>query len=148
MRLLINVVRGENPRFSDIFRGGRYYFRMVFGLFLAYLATGVGCLLLIAPGAFLISMFAPWLFLMVDQELGLFASFGEARRITRGQKLQVFLIVIVNIALAVGSYLACCLPLLFMVPYNWLMYVVVCERLKRRASLPSELSESEFDAPA
>jgi hypothetical protein len=146
MRLLINVVRGENPRFTDIFRGGRYYFRMLVGLFLAYIGTFVGCLLLIVPGAWLISIFTPWLFLLVDQNLGLFSSFGEARRITRGQRMQIFLIVIVNIVLAVGSYIACCLPLLFMVPYNWLMYALVCERLKRRASLPAELSEPEIDA--
>ena len=144
IRLLMNVIRRENPRFSDIFRGGRYFLRMFFGGVLAYFVSLVGCLLFVFPGAYLISMFAPYVFLIVDQNLSLFASFREAKRITRGHKLQLFLIVIVNIALAVGSYLACCLPLLFMVPYNWLMYVLVCERLKRLAD-ESATREPELD---
>ncbi|HVV99595.1 MAG TPA: hypothetical protein VHB77_04615 [Planctomycetaceae bacterium] len=132
-RLLLNVIHRTDPRFSDIFSGGRYFLRMFGGMILGYLALVAGCLLLIFPGIYLMMAFAPFPLLIVDRNLSLFDSFREAWRITQGHRLQLFVLMLVSFALVIGGYMACCVGLIVVMPFNWLMYVVVCVRLQQLA---------------
>ena len=108
-------------------------------LFLWYLGVAAGWLLLVIPGIILITMWSAAMPVLMGEDLGVFASFGRSRNLTRGLRMNIFvtllLFLIVIYVVLIGVILsafgtnmmqfaaqAAQSPMLFlvMIPVGWL----------------------------
>jgi hypothetical protein len=123
-RLLLRVARGENVEISEMFSGGRFFWRAFFANFLFSLMSTFGLLLLIVPGVFVMLAFWPFLFAIVDRDEGVIESFQTSLELTSGNYLAGFLLGLVWFGLWVGGLAACCIGLLFSYPLAMLALAV------------------------
>lgn len=88
----LKLVRGEQADYKDLFTSSS--FRMFFvylGASILYsIMIVVGLILLIVPGIIVMVMFMPFVYLVVDKEMGVIDSLKEAKRITKGHLVDIF----------------------------------------------------------
>ncbi len=117
----LKVARGQTAEISDIFAGGPWFFSILVASILVGLITLVGFALCIVPGVIFALMFSQFYYLILDRNVGVMDSLNISKEITTGNKLTLFLIGLIEIALAVLGLLACCLGLLAVVPFLTLL---------------------------
>jgi hypothetical protein len=123
-RLLLRVARGENVEISELFSGGRFFWRVFCANFLFTLMYTVGFALCLVPGVFVMLAFWPFLFLIVDREVGIIESFQISLELMTGNYLAAFLLGLVWFGLWVGGFIACGIGLLFTYPLAMLALAV------------------------
>ncbi|MDZ7619315.1 MAG: hypothetical protein U1E05_20135 [Patescibacteria group bacterium] len=123
--IFLGIARGEPIQISQLFSGGRFYPRILGAFLLASIPMMAGFLLLIIPGVFLLLMFWPFYWLIIDRNVGIVDSFDLAMQITRGNKATVLLIAVVMFLLTLVSIIPCGLGLLVTMPLFTLMWAVV-----------------------
>lgn len=64
-----------------------------------FLGVGLGWILLIVPGVILITMWSVALPALVGENLGIFASFGRSRALTKGSRMMIFLTLLIFLIL-------------------------------------------------
>jgi hypothetical protein len=123
--LLLRIARRENAEFSDLFAGGRFFWRFFWGSLLFQIMIGVGLLLLIIPGIILALMFWPYLYIMVDRDKGVIDSLSFAREVTTGNHLVVLVLFLAGLGITLlGIFPGCGIGLLFTVPFAELLWAV------------------------
>jgi uncharacterized membrane protein len=122
--MLLKVARGQNPEIADIFSGRRYFWRFVLGNFLFSLMLYPAFLLLIIPGIFVILAFWPFMFIIVDRDVGVIEAFRRSTELTSGNYGTSFLLCLVFIGLFLVGLAAICLGLIFAIPLGNLMFAV------------------------
>lgn len=136
-RIALNVVSGREFSIGMLFGGGKKLLP-AFGAGILYmLMVIVGLLLLIVPGVYLAIRYGQYLHAMVDRDLGVMESFRYSSSITTGNRLNLFLLALLFIAIALVGIIACCVGLFFAVPVIWLSGVVAYRWLQygHRAAL-------------
>ncbi|MFU8892406.1 MAG: DUF4339 domain-containing protein [Luteolibacter sp.] len=130
-RFCLNIVSGREAGIADLFGQGRLLVRGVLATLLFGIAVGVGFLLLIVPGIYIIARYGLFLTAIVDRNCGISASFEYSSQLTTNNRMNLFLIMLISIAAAVLGCLAFCVGLLFAYPvimlawtvaYRWLQY--------------------------
>ncbi len=108
LRYSIELAKGMRPAFGRIFLPINQFFGFVAVSFLLWLIVFAGLILLIIPGIILMLMFfcAPAVYL--DGKGGILESFGVSRTITRGNRLTIFALFVVNSLLLVLATLVTC----------------------------------------
>jgi uncharacterized membrane protein len=90
--VMLQVARGKRPSLWLLFRGSRLLAPvMVAGILFAAIVLS-GSLLLIVPGVVWAITFFPMFYLLVERRAGLIGSLKLCREITRGNKVQLFLL--------------------------------------------------------
>jgi len=121
----LRIAAGQRARFGDVFAGGPYLLRAIGGGLLVTLIVFAGMLLLIVPGIIFGLMFSQFLYLIVDQNLGVFDALGVSKQITSGNKLVYFgAMLLVGLVAMVGTLLTCMLGALVLVPFMILFQTV------------------------
>lgn len=139
IRVMLNIVRDRDPRFTDLFSLTPWgSLSMLIAGFLGFLCYMVGIFLCIVPGVIVLLMWMPFPFLIVEEGLGPLASLSEAKRLTDGSKLNVFLIGLVGYGILLAGMMACYVGLLFALPLWWIMLTELYVRLKARAGIALE----------
>ncbi len=123
--VFLNIARGDPVEIGQLFTGGPYFPRILGASIIATFALVLGFALLIVPGVFLILMFWPFYWLIIDRNVGVFDSFQLARQVTDGNKATVFLLMIVMLALTLVSAIPCGLGLLVTIPFFNVMWPVM-----------------------
>jgi len=121
---LLKVARGQNADLMDLFAGSRYFWRVFLAYLLFTLMMGLGFLLLIVPGVIVALAFWPFMFLIVDRDLGVIESFRRSAEIASGNYGSSFLLWLVLVGLTLLGALALCVGLIFAVPLANLMFAV------------------------
>ena len=103
IRYMLQIARGEPARIEVLFSGGDVFWPVLGGTLLLGLAIIFGLLLLIVPGIILALMFGQTLYLIVDRRMPVFEAFGVSRQIMIGNKLTLFLMILVSVARAPGG---------------------------------------------
>jgi hypothetical protein len=107
MRIWVGAARGQTPSFGALFTGHDRFLPMLALTFLSSLLVGFGFVLLIVPGVILSLglLLAPYY--VVDAQMGPIAAMKASWGATRGQKGDVFVLVLAGVGLALLGIVMC-----------------------------------------
>ena len=102
IRIVIQLVDGEEITFASLFAGAHLVFRFVLASILYGLLVLVGFVLLVVPGILWGVQFSLWGFYMVEHEMGPIESFRASSRATAGHRFRLtgFYIICIGLFLA------------------------------------------------
>lgn len=106
IRYCVRIARGETPTFEDLFRGGPFWRYLGLSL-LVMLLFLAGFVLCIAPGVFLAICWGFAFYLVVDRDAGVAEAMSRSWRMTAGRRLDLFLYMLLLLALTLLGLLAC-----------------------------------------
>ena len=156
----LQVARGMRPDMSVLFQGGRYVLStigasLIFGIAIAvvglvslapaFLSRQEELLFLAVPiiGIFSLAMwliYGQFAFAMIDQDLGAIDSLTTSQRITRGNRVSIFVIYLMTMGLLVGGVLMCGIGILFTMPLAYLLWTVAYLHMTGQARQAEESS--------
>ncbi len=142
--LRLRLAREQPADVTDLFAGGRFFGRT----FLANLAFGLSGLLgallqnwiggwgtaigwIVQLGMLLI--FWPCVYLVVDRNLGVVEAFQRSASLTAGNYPPIVLLGLVAVLLQICGTAACCVGLIFTLPFMWLQFAVAYCRMTGQA---------------
>ncbi len=130
-RVGLNLVSGKEISVEMLFGGGKK-FLPAFGASILYmLMVWVGLIFLIFPGIYLALRFGQYMPAMVDRNLGVFEAFSYSSKITKNNRVNLFLLALLGFLIAIAGCLALCVGLIFAFPviilsnfvaYRWMQY--------------------------
>jgi DNA-directed RNA polymerase subunit M/transcription elongation factor TFIIS len=123
--LMLKIARGEQVEISEVFRGGRFFWRGLGSALLFALMIAGGFIACIVPGIILSLMFFPFMFVLVDQDCGVMDTLKTARSVTRGNLLTIFVLGLAGFGLTIAGLLAFCVGIFLVAPYLVLMQAVM-----------------------
>jgi len=155
IRFFLGVVRGHEPPVGDVFIGGPQFVPfliaqmlfslivgaifligaapgMVVGLVWAWLGGVVGWFgMVVASGAsvFLFLMFSQAFFLIVDRNMQVIEALQESKRLTDGNKVYLFVLLVLVVVLKMLAVIPLGLGLLVAMPFISLLYAVIYLRI-------------------
>jgi uncharacterized membrane protein len=132
--IMMRLVRGEEANIGDLFDGFQHFGRAVGVYLLMSLATLVGLILLIVPGIIVAVGLWPSLYLVYDERHGVVETLQRAWELTRGHKLELFVLGIVLILIGVLGLLAFVVGLILTVAFVYVAAAVAYEELSLGAS--------------
>ncbi len=122
--VFLNVARGREASLGDLFRGGPYFLTILLASILFSLIYFGGLLLLIVPGIIFALMFSQFYYLILDRNVGVLESLSLSREVTYGNKLMIFLVALIQIALIFAGLMLCCIGVIATAPLASLMWAV------------------------
>lgn len=124
IRVYLDVLHGSDIAFEKIFSQGGLLLATLGAAFLYALMVGVGFLLLIIPGVYLLIRFFYFEIFIVDKQLGSINSLKNSWRLTTGNWWSIFGLAILLLLFNVAGALALVLGLLVTMPVS--LMVTVC----------------------
>jgi uncharacterized membrane protein len=123
-QFLLNVVRGEASNVSDLFSGGRFFWRMA-GAWIVYgIFVGIGFLACIIPGIYVALMFCTFAYPLIDDDTPGIDSLWRAKDMTKDNILQLLVIFLAAIGINILGLLALIVGAIFTVPLTALFLAV------------------------
>jgi uncharacterized membrane protein len=124
--ILINlaVARGQNASIGMLFSGAPYLLRYIGAAIIFGIAMGVGFLLLIVPGIYVVLTYWSYMYFLVDRNCGVFESFQLAKTHASGNRLNSFVMFLLAAGLGMLGILACGIGLLVTAPLAFLTMVI------------------------
>jgi len=131
VRFALNIVSGREASVGDLFTEAKFLVRGVVASVIFGIAMAIGFVLLIAPGFYIVARYGLFMTAMVDRNCGIIESFKYSSQVTTNNRMNLFLITIISVAVFVLGCLALCVGLLFAYPvmllawtvaYRWLQY--------------------------
>jgi hypothetical protein len=93
---LLQTSEGRPTSLGDCFSEGLAKLAPMIGLTLLwYLGVAIGWILLIVPGLILMTMWSVAMPAFVAENLGVFASFGRSRELTKGSRMMIFVTLLI-----------------------------------------------------
>ncbi len=124
VRIGLNLVSGNDVSVAMLFGGGRKLLPAIGASILFGLMVGVGLLLLVVPGIYLALRYGQFMNAMVDRDLGVLDSLQYSSSITTSNRLNLFLLALLSIAIVIAGALALIVGLIFAYPVVWLSWMV------------------------
>ncbi len=121
---MLKIARGEAVEIGVLFQGGKYFWRCVGASIVFGLMVMLGMLLCIIPGIIVALMFAPYLYVLVDEDLPGIDCLWRAKALTEGNKLSYFVIGLACMGINLLGLLALCIGLIFTIPLTTLITAV------------------------
>lgn len=103
----LKVARGQPVQFGDVFAGGQYFGRMFVAALCAAIGVTIGMAFCVVPGIILALGISQYQFLVVDQGLGGVDALKKSWEMTNGQKMNLFIFMLIAIGVAIAGYIAC-----------------------------------------
>ncbi len=131
VRIGLDLVSGKQISVGQLFGGGRHLLRAIGASILYGLMVGLGILLLIVPGIYLALRYGQFMTAIVDRDMGVMESLSYSSSITTNNRMNLFLLALMSLAIAIAGLLALCVGLFFaypvillgwMVAYRWMQY--------------------------
>ncbi|MCX6867921.1 MAG: DUF4339 domain-containing protein [Verrucomicrobia bacterium] len=146
-RIGLNLVSGKEVSVGMLFGEGGKLLRalgatILFGLMVCvgplllivpgnYIALWTGyhlnpsiTMLLIVPGIYVALRYGQYMIAIVDRDMGIMESLSYSSSITTNNRLKLFLLYLLSMAIVIAGMLACFVGLIFAGPVVWLMYLV------------------------
>ncbi len=132
---MLKIARGEAVEIGVLFQGGKYFWRCVGASIVFGLMVGLGTLLCIVPGIIVALMFAPFLFVLIDEDLPGIDCLWRAKEVTEGNKLSYFVVLLACGGINLLGLLALCVGLIFTIPLtNLISAVAYCKMTGQRTA--------------
>lgn len=107
-RLLVDVAQGKPANFSQLFSGGRFFWRLLGANLLFGALVTAGSLLLVAPGVYAAVALWPYSYVLVDQDCGVVDAFERSWKLTIGNRLAGFVLMLALVGIHfAGSFIPC-----------------------------------------
>jgi uncharacterized membrane protein len=132
--LLIRVARGERAELGDLFSGGHYFVRLFLANILFTLLALTGFVLFIIPYVFVILIFWPYTYVIVDKDTGVVEAFRKSQELTTGNLLAIFVLGLAVMGINMLGQMACYVGMLFSIPLGALIFTVAYCRMSRQAT--------------
>jgi hypothetical protein len=123
-RLLLNIARGDHAQISDLFSGGRYFWRMVGASLLFGIMVGIGMVACLIPGIILGLMFFTYTYALIDEDPRGMECLTRARDASKGNLLTLFVLCVASVGINLLGVLMLCVGLLATFPLTGLMFAV------------------------
>ena len=139
----LKIVRGQTAGVGDLFGGGRYFWRALLCSIVFGLAFVVGFLFCIVPGIIVVLMFWPFLYVLVDRDSPGLQSLSEAAKITSGNKLALFGLLLVCTLINLCGLLALGVGMFISGPYVFVVTTLAYDRISglRTSRRPSDADD-------
>lgn len=108
----LGVLRGRAPAFNEVFSGGRFFGPMLLAHFLYSIAVTIGVIACIVPGVVVALGAGFYGFLVVDRGMAPVDALKESFNLTRGHKMNLFVLSLLILLLGIAGVLACCVGVL------------------------------------
>ena len=108
VQFTLGVCRGQKPTLNVVFSGGPFFLPMLGGQILYALGLGVGVLLCVVPAIILACGWVCYQPFIVDKGLGPIQALGASWRLTTGQRMSIFLYLLLTFAVGLAGVLALC----------------------------------------
>ena len=103
----LKVARGQPVAFGDVFSGGRYFGKMLVAQLCAAIAVGLGFVLCVIPGYIVLYGICLYGFLIVDQDLGGVDALKKSWEMTKGHRVNIFVLHLLALVVVIAGGLAC-----------------------------------------
>jgi uncharacterized membrane protein len=124
--MALKIARGVRAEVADVFAGGPYVVRIVVAQAVIVVTVLLGLCLGIIPGVIFRLMFSQSTMLIVDRNVGPLESLGLSCRVTRGNKLALFgILLIAWVASAAVSSITAALATVLVAPLLRVMHAVI-----------------------
>ena len=124
VRVGLNLVSGKEVSVGQLFGEGRKLLPAVGASILFALMVMAGFVLLIVPGVYLMLRYGQFMNAMVDRNLGVIESLKYSSSITTNNRLNLFLLALLSIAIFIAGVLALVVGLVFAYPVIWMSWMV------------------------
>lgn len=131
--IFLKAVHGGTPEYRDLLAKPYLFWRYLGASILFSIGIGIGLILLIVPGIYLMLRYGYYAAAMVDRDEGLMESFETSSRITEGQRLNLLLLGLALLAINVLGLIPFGLGLLITVPVSALAAIYVYRILRAAA---------------
>lgn len=121
---MLKIARGQSAQISDLFAGSPYFWRAVGASILFGVMSLAGMLACLVGTVFVVLMFSPYIYALVDRDVGAVESLSVAYRITRNNLLALFVISLAVVGMSFLGFLTCGLGFIVIGPYIMLMQAV------------------------
>jgi uncharacterized membrane protein len=129
MRMFWKIARGEPATINDLFQIEADAGRVILTYFAYMLMVYVGSFFCVVPGWILMTLFFPALFLAFERDASVADIFTEALAITEGNRLMIFVVLLVAGLLGWAGSLACGIGVLLTMPFALMCQAVLYLRL-------------------
>src|SRR5579859_3268383 len=116
LRISLDVARDRTPSFGALFLGGDRFFALLGVFLLQSLIVVVGLLLLVVPGVIAALGLSLTQYYVVDAKMGPIDAMKASWAATRGQKGEIFVLLLASVGVMLLGALACCLGMLVAAP--------------------------------
>lgn len=123
-RVGLRIVDGKPFDVGMLFSGGRFLFKGFIAYIIYMVMIVIGLVLLIVPGIIVLLRFGMYQNAIVDRNMGIIESLGCSWNLTKGNGLNLFLIVLFSIGIVIAGCIALIVGMLFAYPMIWLMWIV------------------------
>jgi hypothetical protein len=124
MRIGLNLTTGKQVSIGMLFGEGRKLFTAIVASLLFGLMVIVGLILLIIPGFYIMLRYGQYMGAIVDKNKGILESLSYSSSITTNNRLNLFLLVLLSIAIFIAGFLALVVGLIFAYPVIWLSWMI------------------------
>lgn len=124
VRIGLNLVSGKQVSVGQLFGEGGKLLPAIGASILFGLMAGLGFLLLIVPGIYVILRYGQYMNAIVDRNLGVLDSLSYSSSITTNNRLNLFVLGLLSIAIIIAGVLALLVGLIFAYPVVWLAWIV------------------------
>jgi uncharacterized membrane protein len=112
----LSAARGRKLDLGQVFRGGPYFGTMLAAGLLHWVASMIGFALCIVPGIVIGIGLSLYAYCVVDQKLSAVDALKTSWELTRGHKMNLFLLALIVVGIVLAGLLACCVGSLVAVP--------------------------------
>ncbi len=123
-RIGLNLVSGKPVAVAQLFGEGDKLLRIIGASVLFALMVGLGVLLFIAPGIYLALRYGQYMVAIVDRDLGIMDAFAYSSALTTRNRLHLFLLGLLALAIILVGLLAFGIGLILAGPLVWLSALV------------------------
>jgi hypothetical protein len=124
VRIGLNLVSGKQVSVSQLFGESRKLLPAIGASIIFGVMIVIGFILLIIPGIYVILRYGQFMNAIVDRNLGVMDSLSYSSSITTNNRLNLFLLVLLSIAIVIAGFLALVVGLVFAYPLIWLSWMV------------------------
>jgi uncharacterized membrane protein len=132
VQLLLHVARGEEASLEDFVVPIPRFLNAMGAFIVLGLLTLAGLIACVVPGVIIWLGLFMWNYTLVDQDTGPIESLKESWRLTDGEKVPLFVFVIVAIMLNFTGFVACCVGLLVTIPMTALATTLIYDDMFSR----------------
>jgi hypothetical protein len=141
-RLLLNIARGDHAQVSDLFSGGRYFWRMLGATILYGLMLALGFVACVIPCFILGLMFCCYAYSLIDEDPPGMGCLSRAREATKDNLVALLVIGLAAIGINFLGLLMFCVGIIATFPLTGLMFAVAYCKMTGQRTV-SSLIESE-----
>jgi len=140
---MLKLARGDVPEVSELFSGGRWFWRMTGSSIVFWLAVYVGLALCAFPGIFAALALWPYQYFIVDENDGVSDSLNRAYNLTKGKYTLGIELAVYSFGLGCAGIVMCCVGLIFTTPLISLLSAMTYLALRVDYQVPRDVDDRD-----